>query len=169
MLSFKGFIGPIGDDLPSLIPILFGLLIFFSSFSSTFSSFDSKNRDFASDLSVMEISRVLQSNSYIFSKKNFDDLCKQVGNVGLSFVAGISSDAIEGKSVESVFDVSFFKDSFGNEYYCTNTNFSGDSVSDFISEEDISDKKVVARIFPIVVEDNKIAKPLHLFVVAWRN
>ena len=67
----KGFIGPIGDDLPSLIPLLFGLVMFFSTFTMTFSSFDARNTEFGYDVSVMRISRTLQSNSYIYNYNNF--------------------------------------------------------------------------------------------------
>ena len=46
MVNQKGFLGPIGDDLPSLIPIIFGLVIFFAVFNTGFQAFQNKSRDF---------------------------------------------------------------------------------------------------------------------------
>ncbi len=164
----KGFIGPIGDDLPSLIPLLFGLVIFFSTFTVTFNAFDQRNAEFNNDVAVMRISRTLQSSSYISSYENFSGLCRQIGVVNLKYVAGISEDAANGRDVSSIFDVSFFSKG-GKTFYCSNiTESSPEKISDFLSLKESVDTKVVSRIFPIVVEDDKIVKPMHLFVVAWK-
>ena len=61
----KAFIGPIGDDIPSLIPIVFALTIFFASFNAALSTFDKKNNGFADDFYALKIARVLRSNGYI--------------------------------------------------------------------------------------------------------
>ena len=172
-----GFIGPIGDDLPSLIPLLFGLVIFFSTFTLAFNAFDARNTDFKDDLSVMRISRTLQSNSYIYNYQNFEDLCGQVGVVNLKFIAGISADAAnldpESPSAPAdVYGVKFFGS--GGEYFqCSNVEpeprgGAAPGIGDFISPEELAGSKVVTRIFPIVVEDNKIVKPMHMYVVAWK-
>ena len=50
--SRKGFIGPIGDDLPSIIPLVFALIVFFSGFYLTMNVFESKQNDFDSDLAL---------------------------------------------------------------------------------------------------------------------
>ncbi|HLC92709.1 MAG TPA: hypothetical protein VJH23_03305 [archaeon] len=173
MLS-KGFVGPIGDDLPSLIPLLFGLVIFFSTFTLAFNAFDARNADFKDDLAMMRISRTLQSNSYIYNYNNFHSLCDQVGPVNLKFIAGISPDAQESSSEAKIdiYDIKFFK-SGGDFFYCSNIDplpGSGDElgIGDFLSAEGSDGKKIVTRIFPIVVEDNKIVRPMHLYVVAWK-
>ena len=171
-LGNRGFIGPIGDDLPSLIPLLLGLVIFFSTFTLGFNTFDARNTDFKDDLSVMRVTRTLQSNSYIYNYQNFRGLCEQVGVVNLKFVAGISQDAVisdPDHPPEDIYSAEFFKNSDGT-FYCSNFDSGGphDSISDFISLQELGDKKVVTRIFPIVVEDNKIVKPMHLYVVAWK-
>ncbi len=170
MLS-RGFIGPIGDDLPSLIPLLFGLVMFFSTFTLTFNAFDGRTAEFRDDIDAMRISRLMQSNSYIYGYADFTELCRQVGAAGVKYVAGISDDAALGKEVSDIFQVSFFADSQGNYFYCSNAETGLSSpprVSDFISPDEARDRKLVSRIFPIVVEDNRVVKPLHLFVVAWK-
>jgi len=172
----RGFIGPIGDDLPSLIPLLFGLVMFFSTFTLTFNTFDDRNVQFDDDISIMRISRTLQSNSYIFSHKNFELLCSEIGIVNLDFVAGITEQGTRGEDgvvVGSIFEVEFFKNSEG-EFMCTNVPLDEATLTDparvenFLPLEVAVDRKVVSRIFPIVVEDNKVVKPMHLVVIAWK-
>jgi len=170
----KGFIGPIGDDLPSLIPLLFGLVMFFSIFTLTFNSFDARNTGFNNDISVMRIARVLQSNSYIYGYDHFELLCDELGVVNLKFVAGISSQGTDSSSdiAENIFQIQFFQNEDNEIFYCTNTESSpsiiNPVISDFISLQEATQTNVVSRIFPIVVEDEKIVKPMHLFVVAWK-
>lgn len=168
----KGFIGPIGDDLPSLIPLLIGLVMFFSIFTLTFNSFDERNQEFDNDLEVMRLSRTLQANSYIYSYDNFEQLCKQVGVVKLNYVAGLTGQATLQPAQEffgSIFDIEFFESDDGI-LMCTNAEsniFSPYSVKHFITLSESIDRTVVTRIFPIVLEDEKIVKPMHLVVVAW--
>ena len=170
----KGFIGPIGDDLPSLIPLLFGLVMFFSTFTLTFNSFDARNIEFNDDIAVMRVSRVLQSNSYIYGYDNFENLCDNLGVVNLDFVAGISSQGTDSSAAiaKNIFEIEFFKNDGDEIFYCTNTEAEPErnepKISDFISLQEATQTKVVSRIFPIVVEDDKIVKPMHLFVVAWK-
>ena len=35
-------------------------------------------------------------------------------------------------------------------------------------DQSASDYKVVTRIYPVALEDERIVKPMHLFVVAWK-
>ncbi len=172
MLTEKGFIGPIGDDIPSLIPLLVGLVIFFSTFTVTFNAFEEKNAVFDYDLSVMNIARVLQSNSYVTGYEEFEQHCREIGVVNINYVALITSDWSSGSmgSAGTVFDLSVFEDSLGDKFVCSNNKdaTSDEFVSDFIDVEEAGERMVVSRIFPIVVEDEKIVKPMHIVVIAWK-
>ncbi len=167
----KGFIGPIGDDLPSLIPLLVGLVMFFSTFTLTFNSFDDRNQEFDNDVAVMRISRTIQANSYIFSHDNFLENCNQIGTVNLNYVAGLSEQGVKREEIDSIFDVQFFSNDDG-PFYCISQNLNTSEpepgVSDFLSITQAVDYQVVSRVFPIVLEDNGVVKPMHLFVVAWK-
>lgn len=173
----RGFIGPIGDDLPSLIPLLFGLVMFFAAFTATFSAFDARNAEFNDEIAIMRVSRVMQSTTYIYSHENFRELCGTVGILNVNFVAGISDDATNDTKPQdlkpkNLFDVAFFAGGQGGSpasaYVCSNTGKSALKMSDFLTLKQSLDYKVVSRIFPIAVEDNKVVKPMHLFVVAWK-
>ena len=71
----KGFIGSIGDDLPSLIPIVFALLIFFSAFSATLSVYNSENASVSTDMGVLAIARSLKGDSLLLNLSQFEKRC----------------------------------------------------------------------------------------------
>lgn len=141
--------------------------MFFSTFTMTFTAFDVKNAEFGNDIAVMQVSKTLQSNSYIFSRENFRELCESIGIVKLKFAAGITGDAMSRAKPGSIFDVRFFGNRDG-VFYCSNVGKSNPhKISDFITLEEAGERTVVSRIFPIVVEDEKVVRPMHLVVVAW--
>ncbi|MBU0662598.1 hypothetical protein KKH30_03150 [Candidatus Micrarchaeota archaeon] len=171
MLNCKGFIGPIGDDLPSLIPLLFALMIFFSTFTFAFSVFDEKSRAFSRDLKVLEIARVLRSDGYISGAGEFGTLCSSLNIAGLEYSAGITDEFVllEGKKRESEVKtlpagtgVKFFEIEYysGDDFKCTNTDTTPADAQE-------SGGHIVARVYPIAVEDDMVVKPMHLVVIAW--
>lgn len=165
----KGFIGPIGDDLPSLIPLLFGLVIFFSTFAFTFSVFDSHNTAFSRDLKTLEIARILTSNSYISGIENFSSLCGSLNIVGIKFRAGLTNAETAPEEYKkqygayggiNPFNINFFKDSDGSVFECSNT-------AEKLTAKGAVGREVIVKIFPVALEDNNVVKPMHLVVVAW--
>ncbi len=74
----KGFIGPIGDDLPSLIPIIVALVLFFTIFSITINSYNSKNESINRNISMMNVSRILKEDSMILGAEQFLDRCDRL-------------------------------------------------------------------------------------------
>jgi hypothetical protein len=77
-LSKKGFIGPIGDDLPSLIPIVVSLLLFFTIFAITLNSYSSKNSEIAKQTVMISASREMKGDSIILSYEQFKDRCDRL-------------------------------------------------------------------------------------------
>jgi len=55
----KGFIGPLGDDLPSVIIIVMALTLFFSSISFTIRAYNEKIDDINYLMGAMDISRIV--------------------------------------------------------------------------------------------------------------
>ena len=87
--SIKGFIGPIGDDIPSLIPLIFALLLFFSSFSFALNEFDKQNSVFDQATEASKITAELRSAAYIDSLDSFQKVCDSLGARQLKFRAGL--------------------------------------------------------------------------------
>lgn len=78
LFNKKGFIGAIGDDLPSLIPIIVALLLFFTIFSITLSSYNEKNLLLRKNMSLMNISRELKGDSLIAGADQFLNNCEKI-------------------------------------------------------------------------------------------
>ena len=167
----KGFIGPLGDDLPSLIPILVGLIIFFSSFTFAFNAFDKRNSDLASDRAVLEVARVLQSNGYIVGVEDFERLCASLNIAEVQYLAGITNafTAPNGSRQINPFNLEFHKmpalDGSRQKLSCLAQGMDPDFE---LSQAFVKDKRLLLKVFPVVVEEDKIVKPMHLVVAAWK-
>ena len=163
-----GFIGPIGDDLPSLIPLLFGLMIFFSTFALTFNSFDQKTASFQYDLDALKIAASLRGNNYVYDYPQFKSLCDSIGIQGLNYRAGIA--LLSPSANETVFNVEFLKDdpnsADANTYACPEN-------PPELKLEGSSTKKIVSKVFPIALQKKNssgisIIVPARLVVIAWK-
>jgi hypothetical protein len=76
--SNKGFIGTIGDDLPSLIPIFIGLLVFFSVFLNTYNVYKNNTDIYSLQQEAISISITLKENSLIPNYESFNNTCKKI-------------------------------------------------------------------------------------------
>ena len=190
-MKTSGFIGPIGDDLPSLIPIVFALTIFFASFNTALNSFENKNLGFADDLETLKVARILRSNGYIVNLENFQQLCSLVQVSSIKYVAGISE--LNSKPEESLdpsapYDFSFlnssqelktleelfYKDDSSTDenpfFYCTNLQ----DIEQEFNKGVFDYKKTIVRVYPIILEKDRgnglgiVSSPMQLVVVSWR-
>ncbi len=171
--SAKGFIGPIGDDLPSLIPIIVGLIIFFSSFTFAFNVFDQRNLEASSDRAVLEVARVLQSNGYITGLNDFKRLCASLNIPQIKYLAGITNAYTGPTGAQKIdpFHLDFYSLAVSTDpndrapLQCLAPGL-GDGFA--LTPQFLRDKRLLVKVFPLVVEENKIVKPMHLVVVAWK-
>jgi len=160
----KGFIGPLGDDLPSLIPLVFALIMFFYSFTFAWNVFDERNTVFSDNLAVLELGSVLKGNSYISGHDEFLANCSKAKSVKrIRFVAGLlplsnnplaSSNArhFKGLSPENASNASFtgieadapnlfyVLQENGKEFACTN------------AEGEVIPKVYNVRVFPVALQ-----------------
>lgn len=177
--SRKGFLGPIGDDLPSLIPLVFALTIFFYVFTFTWNSFDARNQSFDREIALLRVASTLKSNSYISNHSQFVERCEEAKGFRLvKFKAGLlelpvkMDEHFEGIDIEKILSDdkdTFFKDPFNPDavYECGNVA-SGEKIM-------LESVDVRIRFFPVALErDYKdsgnrhfFVKPMLLVVVAW--
>jgi len=103
----RGFIGPIGDDLPSLIPIVTGLVIFFSIFVLTLNTYNEKNNYLEKQIDMTSVARDLKGDSLILNWSQFNDRCSamKVKRYPYSFII-----AVYGANVDLTKVVQEFKD-----------------------------------------------------------
>lgn len=168
--GIRGFLGPIGDDLPSLIPLLFSLVMFFSTFTYAFNSFELRNKSFSNDLSVLKISAIIKSNGYIENYGAFSKRCLTIGPAGVNYYSAVTNaltakdEFINDNSITAYKGIDIenlkpFKLN-GSPLECKNAGLS-EMPKNF-------GKGTIVKIFPVAVEDNKVVKPMHLVVVAWK-
>lgn len=179
MLKQKGFLGPIGDDLPSLVPLIFALIIFFSTFTYAMNSMDSRNDDFDADLATLSIARIMRSNGYLTGHEDFRRLCDMINIAGLNYEAALAETELTydeknyagydppGYQGIDVLELRIFDstpenadDQDASEFSCSNLA----ELPELIEVE----QRLSSRVFPIVLEDSNIAKPMFLVVATWR-
>lgn len=92
-ISKKGFIGPIGDDLPSLVPIVVSLVLFFSIFSLTLNTYNTKNSFIRKQMDMTSVAREIKGDSLILGIEQFESKCASVKTKYLpyNFMTGLYS------------------------------------------------------------------------------
>lgn len=83
----KGFIGAIGDDLPSLIPIIFALVLFFAVFGYSLDVFHQKTDFMQMKLSGLQIASTIKQNSLLSGEHGFLRGCSKVTQREYNYVA----------------------------------------------------------------------------------
>lgn len=170
-LNSKGYLGPIGDDLPSLIPLVFALVIFFSSFYSTVEAYNSKTVDFENDISVVQVSASLRGTGYVSSLKDFEKTCNALNVRQPLFSSGL----IPLDEEINIFDLDsqyILDEKTSKPFKCSNT----DKV---LTQEKAlgANIKIVSKTYPLVLEKNftengkekTVVVPVKLVVAAWRE
>ncbi len=87
----RGFIGAIGDDLPSLIPLVVSLLLFFSVFALALNTYNYKNLEFKKQLTVISVAKQIKQDSLLLNVQHFLDNCDDAKKTPLpyNFFAGV--------------------------------------------------------------------------------
>ena len=169
----KGFLGPIGDDLPSLIPLIFALMMFFYVFTFTWNTFDQKGRAFNDALVALRIGNTLKGNNYLRGMETFEERCRESQSIKrIKFVSGLIAlstgpgqdfPGVDLEELEGNFEVT----STGETFICTN-------VSDPEDKPGIESSNLLIRSFPVALEFKNEAtnsfyvRPMLLVVVTWR-
>lgn len=162
----RGFLGPIGDDLPSLIPIVTGLVIFFSVFVLTLNTYNEKDDYLQKQIDMASVARDLKGDSLILNWEQFDARCSamKIKRYPYSFIVAIYSADIDLKDV-----IQEFKDSSlltrdvvinSNQFNFLKQKTEDDSIKNFycsyikVGGKEFSDvkKEYSVRFYPIAVQ-----------------
>jgi len=166
-INIAGFIGPIGEDLPSLIPIIFALVVFFAAFSSANQSFYSRAELFSAQIEANKLIRQLRGESYIKSYADFMDRCNSITTKRTRFIAGLMDiSSFELKDLQQRDDSIFYENRDG-KFICTNA---ASNPADAFTE--INNENLIINFFPIALEERYaksglIVKPMLLVVYVW--
>ncbi len=185
--SSKGFIGAIGDDLPSLIPIVVSLLLFFSIFAITLNSYNSKNLEIRQELSLLSISRGMKGESILLSVDQFLDRCESVKlkKYEYNFMIAVyssESDVFLDPNFDPIVDFQNSSLDDPSENFLTKKDFEDEEQSFFCYYKKVGgtefSRKInyITRAYPLAVqitqkingEDYELISPSIMYMVVWR-
>jgi hypothetical protein len=191
-LNNRGYIGPLGDDFPSIFPLLFGLIIFFSSLYAAYNIYQAKDSTVQVMKANIMISRAVRSQIY-FDGEYWKYACK----LGLAMRSNYQvhlamwleykpvqsssssspSSAISGEDLRLVtYSSGGSWPSSGQSAICPkDRDFWGGSVpntpsklSEKIAEMTLN-REAATMTYPVVyVDRNGYDNPARLVVVTWR-
>lgn len=87
----KAFVGPLGDDIPSIFPIIAGVLLFLSTVYYVSGLVDARSSYLETRKSALDLSYIATEKGFL-KQEDFEDLCetrlKQTGSsLGVKFLA----------------------------------------------------------------------------------
>ncbi|MCX8190439.1 MAG: hypothetical protein N3F05_04410 [Candidatus Diapherotrites archaeon] len=160
-----GYIGPIGDDLPSLVPLIFALLIFFASFYSAHTIYRQTSANFSLTSNAMSIASFLKSDREIDDYAEFESICYGLNPRGYNFRAGI----VDLNQPFEHIDIYAFVNE-GKRIFSQDGNFFSCPLE--IEQKLKLNSRVIVHMVPVSYKDNSalrkpITKPMLLVVVVW--
>jgi len=101
----RGFIGPIGDDLPSLVPIVVALLLFFTTFTLALNTYNTKNAFLNQQTEMTSVARELKGDSLILGVDWFEEKCAalKMKRYPSNFIAAIYDSDVDMSSIMADF------------------------------------------------------------------
>ena len=166
----KGFIGPIGDDLPSLIPIVSALLLFFMIFTLTLNTYNQKNSALRKQIELISVSKQLRGESIIIDFDEFNGKCDDIKlkKYYYNFMIAIYDIDSDLKTVVDDFRGSvisdedysdnFLKDTSGNVYFC---GYKKTGSSEFGNKK----PNYLLRYYPVAIQVKKHVKDGEVYVI----
>ncbi|NYZ75351.1 hypothetical protein H0O03_03775 [Candidatus Micrarchaeota archaeon] len=177
----RGFIGPLGDDIPSIFPIVLGIVIFMGTIVYANGAYNARNADLHLRKTALELSYMATEKGTL-STQDFRDLCDKsfkpyASHAGTNF-------AIVFKRHCSKIDLfnknPFYSNYSGNAGLCTNAAFKSPLINSTPSMTPdvgtaIADevKDAVVLNYPIAVncpEENSATLGLGVInVIVWQK
>jgi hypothetical protein len=162
----KGFIGAIGDDLPSLIPIFLGLMIFFSVFLNTYNVYKDNTDLYSLKSEAISVSAIMKEEPVILNLDTFKKTCSKV-NTKFKWNAflvdfDLNSDNYVSLTKENL-EGNILKEGEGEDeqlYVCDSSD-----VTSFLSN---TSSEVIIYQYPTTTQKDLYIKPARLYVVVWR-
>ncbi len=175
-MNERGYLGPIGDDIPSLIPIIVGMITFFAAFTFTLNEYNQRSASFAADRDTLIIANSLKGDSYLSSFSEFDLACNGLRVRGLNHVAVIVESTQWNKVLQDAqqnpdaHQLSFVADHvFGinsTPLSCVNGIDTPFTSAEF--GEVLQNNQYVVLSLPVALEIPTAVVPGTLVVITWR-
>ena len=166
----KGYIGGIGDDLPSLIPIFVGLTIFFAVFLNTYNVYRNNTDLYSLRNDAINISGIIKENPLISDQNQFIKSCNRVKTKynWNAFVTplDLNSQNYKGLTINDLNDENIMKHwaetaNSPRKLICNKEGL--DELKTALQTKDVTVYK-----YPITVQQQFYVEPAWLYVVVWK-
>jgi len=174
-MNKKGYIGAIGDDLPSLIPIFLGITIFFAVFLNTYNVYRNNTDLYSLRNDAINISGIMKEEPLISDQNQFVKICSRV-NTKYKWNAFITSfdlntDNYKGLSPGSISEDDILKhwqetELSERKLICNPEQLeqnNENSLNNALLKKDVTVYK-----YPISVQQEFFAEPAWLYVAVWK-
>lgn len=167
MLNKKGYIGAIGDDLPSLIPIFLGITIFFSVFLSTYNVYRNNTDYYSLKNDAINISGIIKEDPLFSDYNAFSKTCAKVDTkynwTAFALPLDLNTENYEVFEVNDITEDALIThwESPDKVFFCGNTDI--DTLTSVLMT-----KEVIVYRYPITVQQEYYVEPAWLYVTIWK-
>lgn len=174
----KGYIGSIGDDLPSLIPLFLGIVLFFAVFISTYNVYTQNTSLYSIQDEALRIALILKEEPVIIDHDFYTNLCNKVNtsynwtaflvdiDINFSNNQPITLSTLKAEKNNIIEDQSIAYEKLPEEdskqFVCGNYN-------DFLDISDTRHIKLINYMFPLTRQQEVNSTPVKLYVVIWSD
>jgi hypothetical protein len=168
MKKQKGYIGAIGDDLPSLIPLFLGIVLFFAVFISTYNTYRSSTDVYSSQNEALRIANILKEEPIIIDYSFFEKICNKVDTKykWTAFLVPIDLNY----SRNSLVSISDLQNN-GHENIILKENSYYFKCGDFEDFLDLQTQRgtstVINYMFPLTVQKEVNVMPVKIYIAIW--
>lgn len=171
MKNKKGYIGAIGDDLPSLIPIFVGLTIFFAVFLNTYNVYRNNTDLYSLRNDAINISGIIKENPIIPDQNQFIKTCQRV-KTKYNWNAFITPLDLNSQNYKGL----TINDLANNEQIMKHWAETGNNPRKLICNSEGLDelrtalltKDVTIYKYPITVQQQFYVEPAWLYILVWK-
>ena len=179
----KGYIGAIGDDLPSLIPLFLGIVLFFAVFINTYNVYKANTDLYSAQNEGLRIALILKEEPLIINHDFFMKICNKV-ETQYKWTAFIVDNDLNSSNFRPINIIRLRADQLENgatkeiiSYEMENANGTEEKkifvCGDFDEFLNIPynqiEYNVVNYMFPLARQVEVNAIPVRLYVVVWKT
>jgi hypothetical protein len=177
--KIKGYIGSIGDDLPSLIPLFLGIVLFFAVFINTYNVYTQSTSLYNMQDEALRIALILKEEPVIIDHNFFIDVCKKVDTTynWTAFITDIDLNASKNMPInlqklkqekdneienQSIAYEKLDEEDDPKQFICGDYN-------NFLNISEKRTSKIINYMFPLTRQQEVNSTPVKLYVIMWNE
>jgi hypothetical protein len=166
-MNKKGYIGAIGDDLPSLIPLFVGLTVFFAVFLNTYNVYRDNTDLYSLRNDAINISGIMKEEPLIADQNQFIKSCSRV-NTKYNWNAFVTPFDLNADNYRGLDVSDLNSDVLLKHWEETNSKLICNSAELDKLQTALENKDVTIFKYPITVQQKFFAEPAWLYIAVWK-